>query len=93
MRTPKTKALPNYVVGMGGICTLFGCSPTTAWRMRKGWLAPAVAKRGKEIVVDVKKAVALWEKEFTLKWEEPKQQAPSFRELVQDIEDYQDPDN
>lgn len=65
MRIPiVNKNTPEYVVGMGGICTLFGCSPTTAYRYRSTWLAPAVTKTGRALVTNVALAQTLWMKEF-----------------------------
>lgn len=65
MRIPIVNAdTPAVVVGVVGICNLFGCSPSTAWRFRSSWLAPAVTKTGKEIVTDVAKAQTLWMQHF-----------------------------
>ncbi len=65
MRIPITNNdTPEYVSGMVGICNLFGCSPTQAWRYRSTWLAPAVSKHGKHILINVPLAQTLWLKEF-----------------------------
>ncbi len=65
MRIPiKKKNTPDFVIGVVGICNLFDCSPTTAWRYRQEWLGPAVTKNGKVIVTNVALAQTLWLKHF-----------------------------
>lgn len=59
-----SKIKSRFVYGVVGICNLFGCSPSTAWRYRKAWLYPAVERRGNMIITDVELALELWEKEL-----------------------------
>ncbi|MBO4714194.1 MAG: DUF3853 family protein [Fibrobacter sp.] len=54
----------KFVYGVVGLCNLFNCSPSTAWRYRQAWLFPAVEKRGNMIITDVELAVSLWEQEL-----------------------------
>lgn len=49
-----------YVYGLKGIKALFGVSHTTAQRYKNTFLAPAVTQRGKKLVVDVAKAMDLF---------------------------------
>ena len=43
----------NLVYGLEGIKTLFGCSTTTAWRIKNSeWIRPAISQVGRKIVVD-----------------------------------------
>lgn len=65
MRIPIKKSnTPDYVLGVVGICNLFGCSPTTAWRYRRAWLAPAVTRVGNTIITNVALAQTLWMKHY-----------------------------
>lgn len=50
----------NLVYGLAGIAKLFGCSISTAARLKKaGVLAPAISQSGKIIVVDADLALDL----------------------------------
>ena len=43
----------NLVYGLEGIKTLFGCSTTTAWRIKNSeWIRPAISQVGRKIMVD-----------------------------------------
>ena len=50
----------NYVYGLSGIMSLFGCKKSKAQRLKDGLLAPAVSQNGKLIVVDADKAMELF---------------------------------
>lgn len=50
----------RFVYGLRGICELFNVSHVTAQRYKNTFLAPAVMQRGKKIVVDVAKALDLY---------------------------------
>ena len=50
----------NLVYGLEGIKTLFGCSTTTAWRIKSSeWIRPAISQVGRKIVVDADLALEL----------------------------------
>ena len=50
----------NLVYGLEGINTLFGCSMTTAWRIKNSeWIRPAISQVGRKIVVDADLALEL----------------------------------
>ena len=50
----------NLVYGLEGIKTLFGCSTTTAWRIKNSeWIRPAISQVGRKIVVDADLALEL----------------------------------
>ena len=54
-----SKSLPDVVYGLQGLADLLGASVPTV----KRWyplLRPAIAKRGRTIVVDTEKALQLW---------------------------------
>ncbi len=54
------KVKKHYVYGIAGICDLFGCSPTTATRIKKsGVIDAAVSQVGNTIVVDADLALDL----------------------------------
>ncbi len=53
--------LPAMVYGLKGIRELFGVSTTTALKYKKTWLQPAVIQRGQKIIIDVAKALELFE--------------------------------
>lgn len=53
--------LPAMVYGLKGIRELFGVSTTTAQKYKKTWLQPAVIQRGQKIIIDVAKALELFE--------------------------------
>ncbi len=50
----------HYVYGLRGIRELFGVSHPTAQRYKNTFLAPAVMQRGRKIIVDVDKAMQLY---------------------------------
>lgn len=56
-----TSARPrNLVYGLDGIKQLFGCSTTTAWRIKNSdWIRPAITQVGRKIVVDADLALEL----------------------------------
>lgn len=65
MKVPnKKKNTPEFVIGVVGLCNLFDCSPSTAWRYRRDWLEPAVTKHGKMIVTNVAVALSLWKEKI-----------------------------
>ena len=50
----------NLVYGLEGIKTLFGCSTTTAWRIKNSeWIRPAISQVGRKIIVDADLALEL----------------------------------
>ena len=50
----------NLVYGLEGIKTLFGCSTTTAWRIKNSeWIRPAISQVGRKIVADADLALEL----------------------------------
>lgn len=50
----------NLVYGLEGIKLLFGCSTTTAWRIKNSdWIRPAITQVGRKIVVDADLALEL----------------------------------
>jgi hypothetical protein len=49
----------HTVHGLSGLADLLGCSESTVKRYR-ALLAPAIAQRGRTIVVDADKALRLW---------------------------------
>ena len=50
----------NLVYGLEGLKTLFGCSTTTAWRIKNSeWIRPAISQVGRKIVVDADLALEL----------------------------------
>lgn len=56
------KATPGkrYVYGLRGIRNLFNVSHPTAQRYKSTFLAPAIMQRGRKIMVDVEKAMELY---------------------------------
>lgn len=50
----------RYVFGLRGISELFNVSHPTAQRYKNTFLAPAIMQRGRKIVVDVAKALELY---------------------------------
>ena len=59
---PNQGAAPRrYVYGLRGIRDLFGVSHTTAQRYKNTFLAPAISQRGRKIIVDVEKALQLFD--------------------------------
>lgn len=52
--------LPRVVYGLDGICEIFNVSKTTACHYHKNIIKDACTKKGKVIVVDVKKALELF---------------------------------
>ena len=56
----------NLVYGLEGIKTLFGCSTTTAWRIKNsGWIRPALVQHGRTVLVDADIAWDLALQEFS----------------------------
>ena len=50
----------NLVYGLDGIKQLFGCSTTTAWRIKNSeWIRPAISQVGRKIIVDAHLALEL----------------------------------
>lgn len=50
----------NLVYGLEGIKQLFGCSTTTAWRIKNSdWIRQAITQVGRKIVVDADLALEL----------------------------------
>ena len=50
----------NLVYGLEGKKPLFGCSTTTAWRIKNSeWIRPAISQVGRKIVVDADLALEL----------------------------------
>lgn len=59
----KAQARVQYVYGIAGIAALFGCSETTAQRIKSsGVINKAIHQQGKTIVVDADLAVQLYGK-------------------------------
>ena len=60
---PADKIAPNtYVYGLRGIRNLFGVSHATAQRYKDTILKDAVSQNGRKIIVDVDKALELFNK-------------------------------
>ena len=55
----------NFVYGLSGIQDLFQCSHTQAQRYKDGVLRPAVIQSGRKIMVDVDKAIELFNNQGT----------------------------
>lgn len=60
-QTPQELKPRRYVYGLRGIMQLFHVSNMTAQRYKKGILKDAVRQYGRKIVVDVDKALELFE--------------------------------
>jgi hypothetical protein len=55
-----TKDSKHYVYGLDGIASLFGCSKTSANRIKQsGKIDPALYQYGNKIIVDADKALSL----------------------------------
>lgn len=52
----------RFVYGLRGIRDLFNVSHPTAQRYKNTFLAPAIMQRGRKIIVDVAKAIELYNK-------------------------------
>lgn len=50
----------RYVYGLRGIRDLFNVSHTTAQKYKNTFLAAAISQRGRKIIVDVSKAIQLF---------------------------------
>ena len=61
----KTSSSPTtpkrYVYGLEGICSIFNCRLNKAQELKKGIIKDAVTQHGRKIMVDVDKAIALYE--------------------------------
>ena len=50
----------RYIYGLKGLQELFGCSTTTAWRIKNlPWMRPAITQVGRKIIVDVDMVMSL----------------------------------
>ena len=59
MLTPRT----SYVYGLDGICEIFGCSRSTAKRIKaSGTIDKAISQQGRTFVVNVERAIQLYGK-------------------------------
>ena len=59
-KTPKPKDFKKFVYGLAGIAELFGCSKTSANRIKQsGKIDGAITQFGNTIVCDVQKALEL----------------------------------
>lgn len=59
----KKEAAKKYVYGLQGIADLFGCSISTANRLKKeGKITKAIMQRGRKIIVDADLALELFSK-------------------------------
>lgn len=57
---PVTKTEIEYVYGIRGIATLFGCSKSAAYELkRSGKIDKAIKQQGRKIIVDSKLALEL----------------------------------
>lgn len=55
----------RWVYGIQGIRDLFGgISHVTAQKWKESWLAPAVIQRGRKIMTDADKALALFDEQY-----------------------------
>ena len=53
---------PKYVYGLKGIAQLFGCSTSTAQRIKSsGVIDPAIRQRNRRIIVDTQTALRLFD--------------------------------
>lgn len=59
-REKSTPSRGKYVYGLTGIRELFHCSESTAVRLKNGKIKDAVSQYGRKIVVDVDKAMKLF---------------------------------
>lgn len=57
----KTTSPKKYVYGLEGICSLFNCRLNKAQELKKGVIRDAVIQHGRKIMVDVEKALELYE--------------------------------
>lgn len=57
--TPKTSK--RYAYGLKGIQKLFNVCPSTASTYKKTFLKPAIMQNGRKIVVDIEKALELFD--------------------------------
>ena len=57
---PESYSGKRYVYGLKGIQDLFGVCHLTAQRYKDGFLAPACMQNGRKIVVDVDRAMELF---------------------------------
>lgn len=55
-----TESQKRYVYGIPGIMELLNVSETTAHRLKKTVLAPAISQHGRKIIVDADKALELF---------------------------------
>lgn len=61
-KTNKSSTTPKrYVYGLEGICSLFNCRLNKAQELKKSIIKDAVIQHGRKIMVDVDKALALYE--------------------------------
>lgn len=58
---PRQDPSKRYVYGLRGIRELFNVSHATAQRWKNTWLQPAIIQRGRKIMVDVEKALSLFD--------------------------------
>lgn len=58
----KEQRLPRFVYGIRGIMELFGCSRSTAMKLKVGVLRDAVSQHGRKITVDVEMARKLFDR-------------------------------
>lgn len=61
LNPPTTSTSKRYVYGLEGICSLFNCRLNKAQELKKGIIKDAVTQHGRKIMVDVDKALALYE--------------------------------
>lgn len=55
-----SKTNERFVYGYEGVANLFNCSKSHAWKLIHGKIAGACMQSGKKIVVDVEKALELF---------------------------------
>lgn len=54
-------AAPRYVKGIDGLCEIFGCSPSTAKRIKKGGaINKAIHQQGRTFLTNVDLAIELF---------------------------------
>ena len=59
-KAPQVSNTRKYVYGLVGIQSLFGCSKSTAERLKNGKIKDAVTQNNRKIVVDAEKAMQLF---------------------------------
>ena len=65
--SPRNNNSPQYVYGLKGICDLFNVKMSTAQKYKNGILKDAIIQQNRKIIIDVRKAIELYEEHKTNK--------------------------